>query len=60
MPKRLIDGVEKNAGMILAAQDYIWKHPETGYKEEKTSAYLAGEFEKLGYTLTYAKDIPGF
>ncbi len=57
----VIDGaVEKHRGLILEAERYIWHHPETGYKEVKTSAYLAGQFEKLGYELTYAGNIPGF
>ena len=36
------------------------KNPETGYKEWKSHAYLKNVFEKLGYTLTEAGDIPGF
>ena len=31
--------------LISISQD-IWKHPETGYREERTSALLAAEFEK--------------
>ncbi|MBR2311152.1 MAG: amidohydrolase [Oscillospiraceae bacterium] len=52
--------VEKNRDLILAANDYIWKNPETGYREWKTHAYLEEEFAKLGYELTLAGDIPGF
>lgn len=40
--------------------DYIWKNPETGYREWKTHAYLEEAFAKLGYELTLAGDIPGF
>jgi amidohydrolase len=58
--KKLLDSVDKHRERILAAERYIWKHPETGYKEWKTSAYLEAEFEKLGYTLTRAGNIPGF
>lgn len=46
--------------LILKTQDYIWSHPETGYKEWNTSAYLVDIFENLGYTLIKAGDIPGF
>lgn len=46
--------------LILEAERYIWSNPETGYKEYKTSSYLAQKFEKLGYTLTYADGITGF
>lgn len=34
------DAVEKYTSLILDAERYIWKHPETGYKELKTSAYM--------------------
>lgn len=52
--------VEKHSRKILETLDYIWKHPETGYKEWKTSAYVEDIFEELGYTLHRAGDIPGF
>ena len=52
--------IEKNRDRILAAERYIWANPETGYRECKTSAYLAKSFEELGYTLTFADGIPGF
>lgn len=45
---------------IYDAQDYIWANPETGYKEVKTSKYMADVFEKLGYKLNFAGNIPGF
>lgn len=55
-----MNAVEKHRGLILDAERYIWKNPETGYKEFKTSKYMAEAFEKLGYTLTYAEGITGF
>ncbi len=58
--EQVISAVEKYRDLILEAERYIWKHPETGYKEVKTSAYMAEQFEKLGYSLTYAEGIPGF
>ncbi len=58
--ERLLKSVEKHRDLIFAAEKYIWRHPETGYKEWKTSAYLEAEFEKLGYSLTKAGNIPGF
>ena len=51
----LINAVEKYRDLILDAERYIWANPETGYKEFKTSAYLSGKFEELGYKLTYAE-----
>ena len=52
--------VDKHRELILAAERYIWAHPETGYKEWKTDAYLSEQFEALGYTLVKAGNIPGF
>ena len=52
--------VEKYRELIFAAERYIWNHPETGFKEYQTSAYMAEQFEKLGYQLTYAEGITGF
>ena len=52
--------VSKHRDLILSAYEYIWKNPETGYREWKTHAYLEEAFAKLGYELTLAGDIPGF
>lgn len=60
MSNHLAEAVEKNRTLILKALDYIWANPETGYREKKTSRYMEEEFEKLGYTLVRAGDIPGF
>ena len=58
--KDLITAVEKHQKLILDAERYIWKHPETGYKEHKTSAYMADIFTELGYDLVMADGITGF
>lgn len=52
--------VERNKELIVNAYEYIWKHPETGYREVKTSKYLEDAFAELGYELVKAEDIPGF
>ena len=57
---KFINAVEKHKKLILDAERYIWENPETGYKEYKTSKYLAENFEKLGYELFYAENITGF
>ena len=49
--KKVFDAVDKNRALILEAERYIWENPETGYKEFKTSRYLAERFEELGYKL---------
>jgi len=58
--QNITKAVEKHRQLILDAERYLWKHPETGYKEVKTSAYMAEQFEKLGYKLTFAEGITGF
>ena len=45
---------------ILDAERFLWAHPALGFTEWESSRYLAEAFEGLGYTLTYATDIPGF
>ena len=55
-----INAVEKHRTKILEAERYIWQNPETGYKEFKTSKYMAEAFEALGYKLCYAEGITGF
>lgn len=52
--------VEKHAKRILDAERFIWEHPETGYKEFETSAYMEKAFCELGYDLVMAEGITGF
>lgn len=52
--------VEKYQNLILEAERYLWKHPETGYKEVETTKYMAKVFTDLGYDLTMAEGITGF
>ena len=56
----LLANAAKAAQLTLDAVDYLWKNPETGYKEWKATAYLTERFEALGYTVTPAGNIPGF
>lgn len=58
--ERYIQAVEKNKQKILAAHEYFWKNPETGFREVKTSKYLEDEFISLGYEIVRAGNIPGF
>lgn len=58
--EQFMKAVEKFTDLIVNTQNYIWTHPETGYKEWNTSAYLADIFENLGYQLIKPGDIPGF
>ena len=60
MWKKHLTAVNQHRKLILDTLDYIWKNPETGYREWKTHVYMADIFRALGYTLTEAGDIPGF
>ncbi len=58
--KDIIQAVEKHKDLILETERFIWKHPETGYKEVITSGYMAEQFTRLGYEVTLADGITGF
>lgn len=58
--KDIKSAVEKYTELILDAERFIWKHPETGYKEFETSQYMAETFKSLGYELVMAEGITGF
>ena len=45
------DLVSKHREKILEVERYIWAHPESGFKEWNTSAYLAKIFEEAGTDL---------
>lgn len=57
---KLFERVEKYEKVILDAERFVWKHPETGFKEFETSAYMEKEFLKLGYEIVKAENITGF
>lgn len=58
--KELISAVEKHRKLILDTERFIWKHPETGYKEFETSRYMEEAFSALGYEIVKADGITGF
>ena len=58
--KDIAKAVEQYKDLILESERWLWANPETGYREVKTSAYMAEQFEKLGYELTMADGITGF
>lgn len=45
---------------MLDALDFLWKHPETGFTEWESHRYLKEAWEKLGYEVQEAGNIPGF
>ena len=58
--QKYISMVEKHRQKMLDAMDYIWKHPESGYREWNTHSYMKAAFEDMGYSIREAGNIPGF
>ena len=58
--KDIVNAIEQYRELIFTAERWIWAHPETGYREVETSAYMAEQFRALGYELTMADGITGF
>lgn len=56
----LVNAVDAVKEEILAAERWLWEHPQTGYTEWQAHEYMKERFEALGYELTLAEDIPGF
>ena len=51
---------DKQKDLVLAVERHIWAHPETGFREVKTHAYLLQIFRDLGYLPVEADGITGF
>ena len=58
--EQLMEMTARHEELIYETADYIWKHPETGYREWNTSAYMAEQFEKLDYTESQAPRWPSW
>ena len=58
--KNIAKTAEQYRELMVKAERYIWEHPETGYREVETTAYLKEVFEELGYEVTLADGITGF
>lgn len=58
--ERINAAVEKYREKIFEVERFLWRHPQTGYREFLCSSYLEEIFEELGYELVRAGDIPGF
>jgi metal-dependent amidase/aminoacylase/carboxypeptidase family protein len=56
---KLLKAVDKHKKLILDSERYIWAHPETGYKEYETSAYMERVFIELGYDIVKAENVTG-
>jgi len=57
---KLFNAADSYRSLMLDAGDWLWKHPETGYREWQGTKYLAEKYEQLGYRVQLAGNIPGF
>lgn len=57
--KNIQNIIESKLQDIITIGDTIYKHPETGFKEFKTAAFIAEKFQSLGFQVTQLTDIPG-
>lgn len=48
MKSQILTAIDAHRDDIFACGEYILRHPELGFREEKTSAYVRAEFQKLG------------
>ncbi len=58
--EQIVRNVDKYRQDILDAERWIWKHPEVGYTEWQTNAYMLEKFREYGYEPIEAGNIPGF
>lgn len=60
MSEQILRLNEAEKARVMETLEYMTKHPETGYKEWKCSAFMEKQFRELGYEPILAGDIPGF
>ena len=58
--KIALNAIENAREKIIEVGRYIWKNPEPGYREVKTSGYIVGELRKLGLQVTENLAVTGF
>ncbi|MCJ7855688.1 amidohydrolase [Lachnospiraceae bacterium NSJ-143] len=56
----IVKMADKYRPTILETERIVWKTPEPGYREWKTSEYMAAKFKEFGYRIIKAGNIPGF
>ncbi|MBQ4151051.1 MAG: amidohydrolase [Clostridia bacterium] len=58
--ERIFELIDSYRSEMEAVLDYMEKNAATGYREWDAHSYLVDAYEKLGYKLTLAGNIPGF
>lgn len=57
---QIAENINRNRQMILDAERWLWKHPQTGFTEWEANEYLSEKFSDLGYELVRADSDPRF
>ncbi len=47
--EQIVRNVDKYRQDILDAERWSWKHPEVGYTDWQTNAYMLEKFREYGY-----------
>jgi len=56
----ILKKMEQYKSLMFEAERWLWKHPQTGFKEWDAHNYLKEHFLKMGLTIKEAGNIPGF
>jgi metal-dependent amidase/aminoacylase/carboxypeptidase family protein len=48
LKKKVCNAIDNRAKEIIEVGEWIWKNPEPGFKEFKTSRYVSEKFKELG------------
>lgn len=56
----VIDAVKAKSDFICSVGEHIWKNPEPGFREEKTSAYLVKLLQDMGLQVKTGLAMTGF
>jgi amidohydrolase len=49
LKEKVLDTIDSHAKEIIQIGDDLWKIPEVGYREYKTSEYVEKQYEKIGW-----------
>ena len=56
----VIDAIKAKNDFLCNVGEHIWKNPEPGFREEKTSAYLTGLLRDMGLEVKTGLAVTGF
>ncbi len=56
----VLQAIAAQQDRLLAIAEYLWCHPETGYREVKTAVYATGVLRELGLSVREGLALTGF